>query len=113
MDIFGAVAVGIAVEPVLDTVAQAPDPTATHNPVDFSAVFHQKAQQRGEVWGGPVTGNKAFGKANVPGLQCAGKCIPVVQMQGGVGQGVAAKTLHASIGKMHRQASVAQTLQKF
>ena len=86
VDIFGAVAVGVAVEPVLDAVAQAPDPTAKNNPVDFGAVFHQKAQQRGEVGGGPVTGNKAFGKANVPGLQCAGKCIPVVQMQGSVRQ---------------------------
>ena len=66
VDIFGAIAVGVAVEPVLDAVAQAPDPTSKNNPIHFGAVFHQKAQQGGEVWSGPVAGNKAFGKTNVP-----------------------------------------------
>jgi hypothetical protein len=34
-------------------------------------------------------------------------------MQGGMGQRIATKPLHTSIGKVHRQTSVAQTLQEF
>ena len=69
VDVFLAVGARVAVEPVLEAVGQLAPPAAKNHLLHLGAVLHQHAQQRGQVGRGPVTGNKAFGKANIAGLE--------------------------------------------
>ena len=112
VDVFLAVAARIALKQVLDAVGQSPQPTAENNAVHFGTVLHQHAQQAGQIRRGPVTIDKALGKADVAGFQCASKRIPVFQVQRGMWIGTVAKALHTAIGQMQREAAVADFLQQ-
>ena len=121
VDVFAAVGLGVAVEQVAQPVGQLAPPAAVHRVFHHPAVAHQHAQQRGEVGGGPVTGNEGFGKPDVARAQHLAAHAPVadvqVGMQFGSGGGASCIALLAvagvaAIGPLHMQAAVGQALQQ-
>ena len=110
VDVLLAVGLGVAVQQVFDAVEQRPDPGAVNHAFHLGAVFHQHAQQFGQVGGAPVAGNKALGKTDVAGFDGCATHIPVVQLDAGVWQGLAPETLGAAVRQLYGQTAVAQAL---
>ena len=113
VDVFLAVGLGVAVQQVFDAVQQPPGPGAKDDAVHFGAVLYQHTQQVHQVGCAPVSGNEGFGKTYVTRFKRRRAHIPVVQVQRCVGQVVAlAKALHAAVGQLQGERTVAQVLEQ-
>ena len=104
--VFLAVGFGVAVEQVLEPVGQAAQPGAVDDVFDFLAVDDQEAQQIGQLRRAPVTGNVAFGKADVARAQRCAANVPVVQVQAGHGFCTRAEALDAAAWQLQRERAV-------
>ena len=111
VDVLLAVDLGVAVEQMLDAVHEPPQPTAVNDIFHFLAVLHQHAQQLGQVGRAPVASDIALGEPDISRFERGGTDVPVVQVQRCVGQSVCAKALHGAIGKLQRQAAMADFFQ--
>jgi len=121
MDVLAAVGAAVVLQQVLDAVQQAPQPGAEDHGVDLLAVRRKDFQQFGQIWRGPVAGNKAFRKADVAGLERCAEHVPVVQGDAGTGMvgavhGVLlrmlAKTALRAVRQVQGERTVAQVLQQ-
>ena len=93
-------------------VGEPSDPGTVDHIVQGLAVGREQAQEIWEMGGGPVTGDVALGKANVPGLEGGLEGLPVVQVQAEVGALAIAHGLHAAVGQTDGERSVAQLLEQ-
>ena len=98
VNIFLAVGFGVAVQQVLDAVGKTAQPGAVNDVLDFFAVDDQNPQQLGQMRRGPVTGNIAFSKTDIPRLERGAADIPVEQVQAGHRAFAISKALNRTIG---------------
>ena len=103
MNVFAAVGFRVAVEQVAHAIEQATCPGAVDHIVQSTSVGQQQMEQLRQVWCGPVAGNVAFGKADVAGLECCRKGLPVVQLQAHMWSLTIANSLHAAVRQLKRQ----------
>ena len=100
VDVLAAVAAVVAIEQVLDTVDQPPQPVAVNRALDLRAVGDQQAQQTCQIGRVPVARHVAFGKADIARLEHLGADRPAVDVQGRKRGLVRAKHLKIAIGRM-------------
>ena len=105
VDVFLAVAAGVAFEQVFDPVQRNTPPAAKNSPVNHRPVADQQTQQIGQIGAGPVTRDIALSKADVARLECGRQGLPVMQRQGGMRLFLMPEALYRAVRQLDGEAA--------